>query len=368
MPDEKRPFRVLSIDGGGMRGIYTSAYLGALGQQYARTRKVAALDIGKGFNLIAGTSTGGIIACALAVGIPPEEIRDLYREHGSAIFPVKLPNRLGADLVKQLAKRPEYLKNGAKALETALHEKFGDQTLGELYKSRGIALAVPAVSMASHRSWVFKTPHLPNTLHRDDNYKVVDVCLATSAAPIYRSLAYIPNPDSGLGQVFADGGVWANNPILVGLIDALQMTECDDIIEIFSLGTCPRPEGERIPETEINRGILEWNFGGKAAALSIDAQEFAFHEMARLLAPHLKRICRIIRFPQGAVPAEIMRFLDLDETSEEAANALTSQAHEDLNLTLSKCANPEDRDGQMLDALFQWIPQKAQPKPMIRTL
>lgn len=63
-----RPFRVLSLDGGGMRGVYTATYLGELAHAFARKRGVAALDVGRGFDLIVGTSTGGIVACCSCQG------------------------------------------------------------------------------------------------------------------------------------------------------------------------------------------------------------------------------------------------------------------------------------------------------------
>lgn len=65
-PIGKRPYRVLCIDGGGMRGIYTAALLDKLSSYYAKLRNAEALDIGKGSDLIAGTSTGAILGCAAA--------------------------------------------------------------------------------------------------------------------------------------------------------------------------------------------------------------------------------------------------------------------------------------------------------------
>ena len=69
-----RPYRVLSLDGGGMRGIYTGAFLARLTDQFGRIRGESALDFGRGFDLITGTSTGAIVGCALAVGRPMSEI------------------------------------------------------------------------------------------------------------------------------------------------------------------------------------------------------------------------------------------------------------------------------------------------------
>ena len=70
-PEEsiKRPYRVLSIDGGGMRGLYTSTFMQSLASAFAKPPQGSFVDIGKAFDLIVGTSTGGILACALACGI-----------------------------------------------------------------------------------------------------------------------------------------------------------------------------------------------------------------------------------------------------------------------------------------------------------
>ena len=88
--NEIKPFRVLSLDGGGMRGLYTASVLSTLAQRFSPSNQ---LDIGKGFNLIAGTSTGGILACALAAGVPIERVIDLYRNEGPAIFRDPVPKK-----------------------------------------------------------------------------------------------------------------------------------------------------------------------------------------------------------------------------------------------------------------------------------
>ena len=297
-PDRRRRLRVLSIDGGGMRGLYAAAYLSSLVQRYTKTRDLEGIDIGRGFDLITGTSTGAIIACALAAGVPVDRVAALYREWGPAIFPLRLPRGVGPGLARQIW-RPRYLKAGSTALKEALVAELGEITLGDVWQRRGIALAVPAVEMSRHRAWVFKTPHLPNTRHRDDGYRLVDVCLASTAAPIYRSMARIENPDTQGHHVFVDGGLWANNPLLIGLLDALQMTSAGDCIEVYCLGTCPRPAGELIGDEELDRGLVSWRFGGKAVELALEAQEFAFDNIARMLRPHLDRTCRILRFPHG---------------------------------------------------------------------
>jgi len=361
MAEEKtKTIRILSIDGGGMRGLYTAAYLSSLAQRYAVTRGEARLDVGKGFDLITGTSTGAIVACALAVGVSLDRVVALYRERGPEIFPLKLPEGPSVNLAWQAWMRPRYLKAGAIALEDALNATFGDATLGGIWQDRNIALAIPAVELSRHHAWVFKTPHLANTRHRDDDYRLVDVCLATTAAPVYRSMARIENPDTDGYHVFVDGGLWANNPVLVGLIDALEMTDPGDRIEIFCLGTCPRPEGELVSSDGIDRGLGGWQFGGKVVTLGIGAQEFAFDNMARMIARHVSRDCTIVRFPHGKVPAAIMKYLDLDETTSAAMDALVSQAQTDVYETLSRCGDVNDVSGQLLNALLNDLPPIAE--------
>ena len=355
MTDGPNRLRVLSIDGGGMRGVYTSAYLSALAKQAAARREIGDLDVGKAFDLIVGTSTGGIIACALAAGIPLDEVAELYRRHGKKIFPMKMPGGFNLDLGWQLISRPKHLARGSAALERVLVEKLGELTVRQVYDRRGIALAVPAVEMSRHRSWVFKTPHLGG--HRDDAFRLVDVCLATSAAPLYRSMARVENPTTpGHHHVFVDGGLWANNPVLVGMIDALQMTNGGDRIEIFSLGTCPRPAGDIFEAADMHRGLGQWKFGGEAAVVSLDAQEFAYDNVAGMLAKHVKRDCVVVRFPRGDLPAKAMPYLDLDETSEKGMQVLVEQAQEDVSLTLSVCDRAADDEGKLLAALLNDLP------------
>lgn len=348
-----RPYRVLCLDGGGMRGIYSAAYLHKLSEAFKQKLGVGEdLDIGSAFDLIVGTSTGAIIAVGLAAGVQPSTILKLYREHGEKIFPVKTPTGV-VSAVQQLFTREDHLRKGDHALEVALKSVFGCATLGELYHDRDIALSIPAVQMSRQRAWIFKTAHLPDSFRRDDNYSLVDICKATSAAPIFRSLAAIDNSDATGYEVFADGGLYANSPIMVGLIDALQVAHEDQEIEIFSLGTCKKPEGQQIPRSKLHRGLKEWKFGAEAASLAIDVQDEFQSEIARLLCPHLKHWVKLISFPRTESTVHTMQYLDLDETSDNAAEALISQAGADINETISKCNDPLDDIGVRIHTLFE---------------
>lgn len=355
------PLRVLSLDGGGMRGTYTATYLDRVAATFAKRRGMVELDIGAAFDLIVGTSTGGIIACALAAGIPLAEVVALYTQHGSAIFPRSMPTG-PMTVLTDLCARHAALAAGTESLRHALAEKLKEKTLGGIYAERGIALVIPAVELSQHRGWVFKTPHLKSTNHRDDGYTLVDVCLATSAAPIFRSLAAVNHPGGSGFNVFADGGLWANNPVMVGLVDGLDLAQGGQEIQIFCLGTCPMPAGEQIAKNAVNRGLSEWKFGGEAAGLGIDAQQFAFDHMAKKLARHVNRKCTVVRFPSEKVPAALIPYLGLDETRPEAIEALVNQARSDADMTNSKCAYAgADPEATLICSLFESAPARTNP-------
>jgi hypothetical protein len=355
-----KPYRVLSLDGGGMRGIYTAGFLDRLVTQFARMRGVECLDLGKGFDLITGTSTGAIVASALAIGRPMGDIVKLYRCHGREIFPHRIKGTLSA--IRRTFVGGRYVRRGDSVLRAALIEVLKGTTMLDVFQKRGISLSIPAVLMSSHRSWVFKKT--PASGVRDDQYTLVDVCMASTAAPIFRSLAAVadPNGDHGVMQVFADGGLWANNPIMVGLVDALQCAPKGAPIEIFSLGTCARPEGELIPPRKVHRSILGWKMGAEAAGLSITAQEFAFDNMARFLGnkfTELGRPVRRLRFPNKDVPAEMMEYLALDDARPKAMSRLIQQASNDADLAKSACDDPNNLEGQMVKALMMSLPEMA---------
>lgn len=352
-------FRVLSIDGGGMRGIYTATFLAEVERSFSIRRELQnGLDIGKAFQLIVGTSTGAIIGCGLAKGVSPSIMAKLYKDHGSSIFPKKMPSAMSMDLGCQMYTRPKYLAQGDSALKTALEGVFGKTTICQIWEDRHIALALTAVNMSNFHSWVFKTPHDPGSNHRDDNYTLVDICRASSAAPLFRSLAAVDNPDHNSYDVFADGGLWANNPVVVALVEALRMVPAEEEeIEIFCLGSCGKPEGDIIKKDNVHRGLAEWKFGGAAASISIAAQEYAFDIVAKMLIPHLKKTVRITRFPANKIPGAMLQYLDLDETRPDGLDALIRQARYDADTCNSEVQNCSI-DGMAIKELFNSMPAR----------
>jgi patatin-like phospholipase/acyl hydrolase len=189
-----------------MRGIYTAAFLERLSEQQAKRAGVDRLDLGLGFDLIVGTSTGAIVGCAAAVGCPMSKVVALYRDNGPKIFPHRIKGTISA--LYRASRGRSIVRRGDKALRAALESVLESTTLAQVYEKRGISMSIPTVLLSDHRSWVFKKN--PVSGERDRDYSLVDICMATSAAPIYRSLAAVdvPGQDSGAKQVFADGGLW----------------------------------------------------------------------------------------------------------------------------------------------------------------
>lgn len=224
---EDQIFRILSIDGGGIRGVFPASFLAGLEDHYLEGNSVAEY-----FDLITGTSTGGIIALGLSMGLTAGELRDLYIGRGCEIFPPLKETKLNSvrRAYRYLSRYVKY-RYDRKALKHILHETFGRRILGE----GRVRLCIPSFDGRFGEVYVFKTPHHPD--YRVDWKKpVTEIALATSAAPTFF------RPFENDGYTFIDGGVWANNPIMIGLVDALSCFSVPrERIRILSLGCQDEP-------------------------------------------------------------------------------------------------------------------------------
>ena len=208
-----QPFRILSLDGGGIRGIFSAAILADLERTYLGGGSVAEY-----FDLLTGTSTGGILALGLAAGMTATELLDLYITRGGEIFP---PELRALRKVRQLF----FHAYGRGPTDQILEELLGTTKL----RDAQVRLCIPSLDWKYGDVYVFKTPHHPD-YKKDGDEAMAKVAAATAAASTYVR----PVED---GYTFADGGVWANNPIMVGLVEALSSfkTKREDIV-ILSIG------------------------------------------------------------------------------------------------------------------------------------
>ena len=218
-------------------GAFTASVLAHLGRNSAR-------GIAEHFDLITGTSTGGLIAIALGMGTSAEEIVRFYQERGAAIFPPSKGVGGWLKTVRNL-RRPKFTPY---SLREAVASVVGDKTLG----SATTRLAIPSYDASLGRIYVFKTPHHPDRL-QDRDALAMDVALATSAAPTYFPAHKMPEHRG----VFIDGGVWANCPAMVGIVEAVAF--CGQRLEnlrLLSISTTNYPF--RIAEPIQLGGLLGW--------------------------------------------------------------------------------------------------------------
>lgn len=243
----ERPLQVLSLDGGGLKGLFEAAVLDLL----ERDLGVRIVDH---FDLIAGTSTGGLIALALGAGLSPAQIVDFYIEQGPRIFP---PRRLGR--LRQIVRA----KYSAQPLRRALHEVFEDKLLGHSTKR----LIIPSYSLDADDVYLFKTAHHPR-LRRDYRESMVDVAMATTAAPTYLPAFQLER------HRLVDGGLWANNPAQVAVVEAMSMLGASPRnIRVLSLGTTDAV-AHRTRRLD-DGGLAQW--ATSASQVMLRAQALASH-------------------------------------------------------------------------------------------
>jgi patatin-like phospholipase/acyl hydrolase len=220
-------FRILSLDGGGLLGAFTAGVLASLEKQTGK-------KIFEHFDLITGTSTGGLIAIGLGMGASAEQILDFYRKDGAKIFPKT--GRVGG-WVRTLGNifHPKFQPG---QLRAAVGTVVSDQPL----RAARTRLAIPSYQSVPGRVYIFKTPH--NAQGRglqDADVPAIDVALATSAAPTYFP-AHRIEPGGVLKGIFIDGGVWANCPAMVGIVEAVAFCgqRLEDI-DMLSISTTNYP-------------------------------------------------------------------------------------------------------------------------------
>ncbi len=208
-------FKILSIDGGGIRGIYPAYILQCIQERLG-------INLYDYFDMIAGTSTGSIIAAGIACQKQPSEIVSLYQKHGADIFGQKIKS-----FWPSMFKQGAHSKYENKNLKNILHNEFGNTKLGDIEKP----LLIPATDVGHGSVHVFKSSY-SKSFTRDQHIEVKQAVLASCSAPAFFDPTKVEN------YLLADGGVWANNPALAAVIDAQYRLDIDiRDIRILSLGT-----------------------------------------------------------------------------------------------------------------------------------
>ena len=293
-------FYILALDGGGTRGIYSAKILECL----EKSLKIPVKDC---FDLIAGTSTGSIIAGAAAMGIGMEKIVQLFECEGPRIFQKKLYRCLLFS--SQYSKKP---------LEAALDKHLpSTMTLGEI----STPLMIISSDISTGGVWVFKSKYkkeLGEPYSRDGKLLLKDAILSSCAAPTYFDPHEVYNSLESSNSLLADGGLWANNPSIFAYTEAMaKFGKKIDQIRILSIGTTP--ERNNMYGKKSSWGVLTGWGGKRFIDYILDLQSQASTNMAGiLLGDQYLRI----------QPKEGGR--DLDRTGTEYFNTLKKHAGEDF--------------------------------------
>ena len=261
-----RLFRILALDGGGLRGAFTAAVLAKWDDML---KSGGGNGLVKNFDMVAGTSTGAILAIGLGLGLKPLDMLDFYRNEGPNIFP---KNRKLRHWLKS--------KHDARTLSSILYTVLGSRKLSDSC----CRLVIPTVRAAHGQAEIITTPHSPGRKAFAD-ISAVRAALASSAAPTYFDDAVVDGPI--VVESYLDGGVWANNPVLPAITEAVRYLKIPlDRIDVLSVGTM----GNETDFTDsLGKGKAGW------AQTSVDlffaAQEHAAAQLADgLLSParHLR--------------------------------------------------------------------------------
>lgn len=303
------PFKILSIEGGGIKGLYAAQLL-------ANIEEKLNAPIGNYFDMICGTSTGGLIALGISCGIPCKKMSDFYREKGPLIFPRQ--NKIDT-IIRCLRQCIFSTKYSNKQLESSLTSIFGHRTM----KEANNLLCIPAFNMTLGRPCVFKKPFGP--YHRDGRFTMVQVGMATSAAPTYLPSITIEN------NQYVDGGIFCNNPAMVGYTEAMDHfigksfskngdTMKYDNITMLSIGLPGDLLGEN-PFTSKTRSFIGWNKKLIKTAMS-GTSYITDYQIKKLMEINGGEYYKINPPP---LSSEHLKIVNMDNTCRKSLGVLLSQ-------------------------------------------
>lgn len=299
-------FRVLALDGGGIRGVITATWLANL-EDKLKGRIRDHVD------LIAGTSTGGILACAVAKGIPASEVLNLYERRGREIFP-GAPSRLWSRLGRTFTQGPSAPKYTDAGLERVLRDVLGDARFGDIPKP----VLIPTYNTLMRQALVFK-----NSKDSHQHIPIWQIAKATASAPTYFP-ATVMNVE-GVELPIVDGGVVANNPTACAVAEAIRMQGDAGTgkglgdLAVVSMGTGQTTRPIRINEA-LEWGALEWAV--PVIDVIMDGAADATEYIVSQLMPRTNYERMQARLDEA--------FDDMDDASVTNVNALKAVAHDHL--------------------------------------
>jgi len=236
-----KTFKILAIDGGGIRGVFAAQIL-------KRIREEFNITFCNEFDIITGTSTGSIIAAGLAIDYPIEKIVDLYKTEGRRIFKPNYSNFFNWYNWKAFF----WNKYDSGYLKKVLDRIFQQVDFSHV-KTK---LIIPASDVSNGNVFVFKSNYDPGFV-RDKDIRLADAILASCSAPVYFKPLIVKE------YLLVDGGLWANNPSLVALTEAMgiRFNKNKEDIRILSLGTGLGKKYYNPNDSHKSWGLKQWGTG-----------------------------------------------------------------------------------------------------------
>ncbi|EKA6606514.1 cGAMP-activated phospholipase CapV [Salmonella enterica] len=320
--------RILSLNGGGARGMFTISVLSEIESILASKHANQDIKIGDYFDLITGTSIGGILALGLATGKSARELERVFFDKANDIFPTRWSL---TNLLKSLC-APIY---SSSPLRETVEAMIGTETT---FNDLNRRVMIPAVNLSTGKPQFFKTPHNPD-FTRDGPLKLIDAALATSAAPTY----FAPHYCEDLHAYFADGGLVANNPSYIGLLEVFRDMKSDfnvthKDIHILNVGTV----GE---EYSLSPRLLSkkwWNgycrlWGmGKGLVLTTMTANQLLHKNMLLRELTLNDALDNYVYLDEVIPNEAASDITLDNASESSLQNLSARGKQLANVQLAQ--------------------------------
>ncbi len=323
-------FKILAIDGGGIKGLYSAIIIQELEKKYG--------PMADYFDLIAGTSTGAIIGTALCKGVPGTNIVDFYKKNGPVILPSGTPIGRIFRLIKQIVFTSKFSN---KKLRSHLTSLLGDTKIDE----SKTCLCISCVDLNTFRGFTFRTSH--NGEKTYGHIKLLDAVLATTAAPSYLPIVEVP----GVSNNLVDGCLWANNPTQMGLADALKYYVGPDKpykkVSILSVGNIDYNDGWWSGKPR-RSSMLLWN--KTLISLALNTQTKWTEKFMQYLADNKHLYIKdFVRIANTGATSAFKKQIELDRADPMAMREIEKLANEDIefwrNQTTLKSFFKEKQNG-----------------------
>lgn len=296
-------FKILSIDGGGIRGIIPAMFL-------EEVEKRTQIPISDSFDLIAGTSTGGILALGFAIanqdGTPKFTASmgvQLYAKHGKDVFPP-----VKCSILSKLRNALCDKKYSSEGIKHILKEQFGDAKLDDIVPN--VDVLIPSYDLDTRKPRFFKSSRV-----EDRTYHMWQIAMATAAAPTFFEPYYSTTESPITNELLVDGGVFANSPALCAYSEVVGTGETDILLVSVGTGYASEPYQQ---EDAKDWGQLEWIL--PLISVMFDGMGGATHFQLQQLLPEE----RYFRF-QIKLPNEVAT---MDDSSPQHIEELKKYAEE----------------------------------------